>query len=204
MLDRQQPKPDYPKGRIGIGIAIGAIGTVAAAGIAGLIVAYTGAYNVAATEEHLSFTRWAFDTTFRNSVERRAEGIAPADIFTPEMISAGAGAYKSMCEHCHAGPGAERSEWASGMRPRPPHLAEEAAGWSPQEVFWIAKHGVKMTGMPAFGPSHGDDALWNIVAFVKELPAMTPEQYASLGSAQGGGDDGGHHGSTSRGVNTQQ
>ena len=177
--------------------ALGAAAAVAIllAGLAagGLFVAYTGAFNVAATEEHLSFTRWAFDTTFHNSVEARAADVAaPAYVAgdaPPEALAAGAGAYKAMCQHCHSGPGAERAEWASGMRPRPPHLAEAAAHWKPEEVFWIVKHGVKMTGMPAFGPSHDDAALWNLVAFVKRLPAMSPERYAALGA----GDDAGHH-----------
>ena len=102
------------------------------------------------------------------------------------MIEAGAGEYKETCQHCHAGPGVERAGWASGMRPRPPHLAEAAAEWSLAEVFWLARHGVKMTGMPAFGPTHDDRTLWSIAAFVKELPAMTPERYAALGGGEGG------------------
>ncbi|MFC4172745.1 c-type cytochrome [Microvirga sp. GCM10011540] len=175
----------------GLGIAAGALGVLALLGVAGLVVVYTGAYNVAATEEHASFTRWAFDTTFHNSVERRADDVVAPANFTPDMIAAGATAYKSMCQHCHAGPGVERSEWASGMRPRPPHLTEAAAEWEPQEVFWIVRHGVKMSGMPAFGPTHDDRAIWNIAAFVKQLPAMTPERYAQLGSAQHGGGHGG-------------
>ncbi|WP_230532411.1 c-type cytochrome [Microvirga roseola] len=182
---------DRKKG-MSIGIAAGAGVVLAVLGVIGLVVVYTGAYNVAATEEHASFTRWAFDTTFHNSVERQADDVlAPADI-TPAMIAAGATAYKSMCQHCHAGPGVDRAEWANGMRPRPPHLTEAAAEWEPQEVFWIVRHGVKMSGMPAFGPTHGDEAIWSIAAFVKQLPAMTPEEYAQLGSAQQGG--GGHHG----------
>jgi mono/diheme cytochrome c family protein len=90
-----------------------------------------------------------------------------------------------MCEHCHGGPGVERDEWASGMRPRPPHLTEEAGEWEPKEVFWLVKHGARMTGMPAFGPTHDDQTLWSIVALVKDLPAMTPERYASLGADYG-------------------
>lgn len=82
-----------------------------------------------------------------------------------------------MCEHCRGGPGATRAEWASGMRPRPPNPAEAAQHWELSEVFWIAKHGVKMTGMYAFGPTHDDRTLWGVAAFVKQLPAMTPEQY---------------------------
>ncbi|MBJ6125468.1 c-type cytochrome [Microvirga splendida] len=191
MADRQEGGR-RDRGRVsGLGVAVGALGLAALLGIAGLIAVYTGAYNVAATEEHASFTRWAFDTTFHNSVESRADDVAAPAAFTPAMIAAGAGPYKTMCQHCHAGPGVERAEWAGGMRPRPPHLTEAAAEWEPQEVFWLVKHGVKMSGMPAFGPTHGDQAIWNIAAFVKQLPAMTSEEYARLGGGQQGG---GHHG----------
>jgi mono/diheme cytochrome c family protein len=111
------------------------------------------------------------------------------------MLAAGATAYKSMCQQCHAGPGAERAEWAEGMRPRPPHLTEAAAEWALGEVFWLVRHGVRMSGMPAFGPTHGDEEIWGIAAFVKELPAMTPERYAAAGQAgqeaQSGGAQGG-------------
>lgn len=161
--------------------------------IAGIIVAvaYTGSYNVAATEEHASFTRWVFDTTFRNSVESRASvEPVPAEI-SEAMIATGASEYKEYCQHCHAGPGAERAEWASGMRPRPPHLTEAAAHWETAEIFWLVKHGARMTGMPAFGPSHDDETLWGIAAFVEQLPAMTPEQYAAIGGEGHGHGEGG-------------
>lgn len=177
---------DNSKRTVGLAAAAGAVGVLALLGIIGLIVVYTGAFNVAATEEHASFTRWAFDTTFHNSVESRAADIAVPESLSPDMVKAGAGSYKSMCQHCHAGPGVERSAWASGMRPRPPHLAEAAAEWKPEEIFWLVKHGVKMSGMPAFGPTHDDRALWSIAAFVKGLPAMTPEEYAALGDTDSG------------------
>lgn len=173
------------KRTMGLGVLAGVLGTLAVAGLIGLIVVYTGAYNVAATEEHASFTRWAFDTTFHNSVERRAEDIVVPEAVTPALLEVGASRYKATCQHCHGGPGVERAEWASGMRPRPPHLSEAAARWEPQEVFWLVKHGVKMSGMPAFGPTHDDETLWGITAFVKELPAMTAERYAALGQSQG-------------------
>lgn len=169
----------------GLGGLIGVVGLIATAAVVGLVVVYTGAYNIAATEEHASFVRWAFDTTFRNSIKNRAADLqAPASL-TPEMVAAGATGYKQMCQHCHAGPGANRAEWASGMRPRPPNLNKAAAEWEAKEIFWLVKHGAKMTGMPAFGPSHDDKTLWNIAAFVKELPAMTPERYAALGQPKG-------------------
>lgn len=58
-----------------VGVIVGIVGTLATLAILGLAVVYSGAYNVAATEEHTSFVRWAFDTTFQNSIERRADGM---------------------------------------------------------------------------------------------------------------------------------
>lgn len=177
----------------------GVIVTIALLAAIGLFIVYTGSYNVAATDEHTSLVRWAFHTTLHESVERRSASISQPATFTPEMVAAGAPEYRAMCQHCHAGPGVERSNWASGMLPKPPHLTEGAEHWNSRDVFWLVKHGVKMSGMPAFGPTHDDHVLWNIAAFVKELPAMTPEDYASLTRGEnhhsGAGAQHGHGGS---------
>jgi hypothetical protein len=37
-----------------------------------------------------------------------------------------------------------------------------------------------MTGMPAWGVTHGDDVLWDVVAFLQKLPDLTAEQYQAL------------------------
>lgn len=179
-----------------VGAIIGIVGVVAVLAIAGLGIVYSGAYNVAATEDHASFTRWALDTTFHKAVERRASKVSAPPSFTKNMIETGGSEYKAVCQHCHGGPGVERAGWANNMRPRPPHLTEAAALWTPQEVFWIVKHGVKMSGMPALGPTHADERLWNIVAFVKQLPAMTPKRYAAIPDIEQGhrhDDKGGDH-----------
>ena len=147
----------------------------------GLIVIYTGGYNVAASQGHTAFVRWAFTSTMKHAVEDRASKITiPA--FTETMVNSGAGKYKVMCQHCHAGPGVERAEWAEGILPQPPHLTEAVTEWEPNEVFWLVKSGLKMTAMPAFGPTHDDETLWDIVAFVQRLPAMTAEEYAAYES----------------------
>ncbi|WP_349369248.1 cytochrome c [Salinarimonas sp.] len=178
------------RGSIWGGVVAGALAVLVVAGIVGLVVVYTGAYNVAATEQHASFTRWAFDTTFRNSVESRAADVPVPETISAEVLATGAAAYKDSCQHCHAGPGVERADWASGMRPRPPHLAEVAAEWEMREIYWLVENGVKMSGMPAFGPSHDSETIWGIAAFVKELPALTPEDYAQAGAAETTGSTG--------------
>lgn len=178
------------KRSLSIAFGLGVVAAVLTLLLGAIIVAYTGAYNVAATEDHTAFGRWTFETTMHNSVESRAEGIE----IPPSVgdVVAGAAEYKAMCEHCHAGPGTERAEWAQGMLPQPPHLTEHAAEWAPNQIFWLVKHGIKMTGMPAFGPSHDDQTLWNIAAFVKRLPGMTAQDYAAFESGHDGAHSGRH------------
>ena len=85
-----------------------------------------------------------------------------------------------MCEECHGAPGVERSEMGKGLYPRGPKLLWAAKEDSPSELFWITKNGIKMTGMPAFGPTHSDEEIWAIVAFVKKLPGIDSAFYDEL------------------------
>ncbi len=93
-----------------------------------------------------------------------------------------------------------------GLSPQPPDLTQARS--DPAEAFSVIKHGIKMSGMPAWGTSHDDDTLWSIVAFLDKLPRMTAQEYQAItakappdanmktGSAHGGPADGhgGSHG----------
>ncbi|MFN3573292.1 MAG: c-type cytochrome [Phenylobacterium sp.] len=187
----RKAKPPAIRGETLWAGAIGAAATLGVLVVAGLVTVYGGTFNPAATQDHRPVTRWALSTAMRNGVEGRAGevGQPPGN---PDL-AAGGRAFAAMCAHCHGAPGARRAEWARGMLPLPPDLTHAAEEWRTEEVFWIAKHGVKMSGMPAFGPTHDDAALWNLAAFVKQLPAMTPEEYAAL-TGGGGHHDGGTEG----------
>ncbi|MDT8388667.1 MAG: cytochrome c [Thiogranum sp.] len=161
----------------GFGIAVGVAGILLIGLAIWLLVVYTGAYNVAATDPHADVVRWTFNTTKHHSIKGRASDITPPEQVSEKMVSEGARIYAETCAHCHGEPGAEHEPWASNMRPEPPELTEAAAEWEVHEVFWIVKHGLKMTGMPAFDPEHDDETIWGIAAFVKRLPGMTPEAY---------------------------
>lgn len=161
------------------GAIIGAVGLLLLGTAVALIVIMTGAYNVAATERHNPVFAWALDTTFHNSVESRADGLTRPE-FSAADLRSGAHEFVEYCAHCHGAPGVKPHEWASGMIPNPPPLSRAAERWSVEEIFWITKHGVKMTGMPAFGDNHEDSTLWNIAGFVEMLPQMTPEEFTAL------------------------
>ncbi|MEQ9662907.1 MAG: cytochrome c [Parasphingopyxis sp.] len=162
-------------------------GAIAIAIIAGLAIVWSGSYSIAATDGHSGLTRWLFHTTMENSVRSRAPE-APVIEATDASIAAGAGEYKVMCQTCHGGPGAESAIWARDLEPEPPDLGHAAEEWDEGEIYWIVRNGVKMTGMPAFGPTHDEETLRNIAAFVERLPGMSAEEYAAFGAAAGHGD----------------
>ena len=73
------------------------------------------------------------------------------------------------------------------MYPKGPDLARSAGRWTPEQLYWITKYGIKMTGMPGWGLTSDDHELWALVAFMKQLPSITPEQYHEMV-----GDETGH------------
>jgi mono/diheme cytochrome c family protein len=144
-----------------------------------LLYIYSGAYNVAATAPHGTAESWLYETVMQKSVRARARAIEAPPLDDPAMIARGGQMYGDVCESCHGGPGIILSDLARGLRPRAPDLARAAQDWKPKELFWIVKNGIKMTGMPAWGPSHEDAELWSVVAFVTRLPDMRYEDYWS-------------------------
>jgi mono/diheme cytochrome c family protein len=146
-----------------------------------LLFPYTGLYDVAADEGHSGLEEWYLSTLSARSIRARAtDVVAPDDLADSAMVARGAVAFSQMCQTCHGAPGRERSVTGQGMAPTPPRLREEAEEWAPEEVYWILAHGIKMAGMPAYGPTHSEEELWELVAFVERLPEMTPERYEAL------------------------
>ena len=149
---------------------------LALAAFAGIFV-YAGVYNIGADAPH---SKWVFnmlDELRDRSIASYSRGIAsPPDLNAPKRISAGAGLYSEMCTGCHLGPGLEKSELSQGLYPPAPELAR-GDDLRPAEQFWVIKHGVKLTAMPAWGRTHSDELIWDMVAFIRQMPKMSPEQY---------------------------
>jgi mono/diheme cytochrome c family protein len=165
---------------------------IAAAAGAFLIVTYSGVYNVAATDPHYDSTVWVLSTTMDYSVRRHAAGIAVSETYKSPNLAEGAERFREMCVTCHGAPGVGRSEIGQGLYPNAPDLKVSADDWTPPELYWIIRNGIKMSGMPAFGPTQTDEKLWNITAFVKRLPDMTPEEYKQMGSSARSKEQSGH------------
>jgi mono/diheme cytochrome c family protein len=168
--------PRWSTGRRSVSV----LGALLVLVIAAAVAIYAGLYNIAADVPHTQSVYWLFETLRERSVAARAPDIVvPNDLDDANRISRGAGQYAEMCSGCHLAPGMKRTEISRGLYPRAPELRHRT-DLSLAEQFWIVKHGVKMTGMPAWGVTHDDQLLWDVVSFVRKLPQLTPEQYEAL------------------------
>jgi cytochrome c1 len=146
-----------------------------AAGVGAAVVVF-GLYDVASTDQHFQVTHSLLETTMRNAVRRQARQLRPPPL---DHLRAQRGAlvYAARCTACHGGPGVAPQPFALSMQPLPGVLIDAARHWNPAELYWITRHGIKMSGMPAW-EFHLDDAeLWDVVAFLQRLPLMTPAEY---------------------------
>jgi mono/diheme cytochrome c family protein len=156
-------------------LACWAVLILAAASAIGL-----GLFNVAATDRHSPPVRWVMEQARIRSIKAHAAGIPVAPgLDDPQKVLMGTDHFAAHCAICHGAPGVARGDIARGLYPEPPDLAEASARYSPAELFWILKNGIKMTGMPAWN-DHGDEELWATVAFIEKLPGLTEQDYAKL------------------------
>ncbi|SDE91997.1 c-type cytochrome [Limimaricola pyoseonensis] len=163
---------------IGTLAVLGALGALAG----GATVAF-GLYNVSARAGHLPPVYWALHTTFRQSVDLRADHpeTPPPDLNDPALVELGARHFETACAMCHAVPGEDRSATVARMNPEPPHVEQAVGDWTPEELHWIVYEGVKMSGMPAW-PSARPDDVWAVVAYLRAIQsgAVPAERQAEL------------------------
>lgn len=144
------------------------------------IVIFSGSYNFAADQPHWRITESLINTARHRSIDQRSAHIpVPGDLENPQRIQRGAEHYQAMCTGCHLAPGMADTELRRGLYPTPPKLAEHGIH-DPASTYWVIKHGIKMSGMPAWGKSHDDDSLWDMVALLKAMPDMTKAEWQKL------------------------
>ena len=159
--------------RLLVGLVISAL--VVVAGAAGFV--YSGLYDTSATDQHSAPVYWLLKTVMRRAVHHHARKIQVPALNDPALIARGRVLFTAQCARCHGAPGVAREPFARGLTPAPANLANTAIEWSAADVFWTIKHGMKMTGMPAWEFRLQDDAIWSIVAYVKTMPYESPRAY---------------------------
>ncbi|GAP36164.1 di-heme cytochrome c (Class I) [Piscinibacter sakaiensis] len=147
---------------------------------AGTAVVFGGLYDVSAVHQHLPLTYDLLKTAMRQAVRLRARGTEVPALDDPVLQARGLAHFRRHCVACHGAPGEAPEPFARGLTPLPSNLVDVARRRPPAELFWVAKHGLKMTGMPAWNARLADEDLWATVAFIVQLPRLSPADYRAL------------------------
>src|SRR5579871_4836400 len=115
----------------------------------------------------------------RAAVKRNAANISAPGKATEDSIVAGGKLYVMGCMGCHGEPGKPYAEDHANYPPVPqlPHVGTQ---YSEPEIYWIIKHGIRMTAMSAYGSFYKEDQLWSLAAFVRRINTLTPAEIQSI------------------------
>ncbi len=160
---------------------------LAVTGVGGAAFIYSGVYNIGADDPHTPVVYWLVETLRDHSIAVRAASIKVPPLDDSDLLLSGGPDYAEMCSGCHLQPGVKTSEFSDALYPQPPNLTEKS-DLTPAAMFWTIKHGIKMSAMPAWGPTHTDQRMWAMVAFLQRLPDLTPAQYQIL-TARGSSEE---------------
>jgi cytochrome c553 len=157
---------------------------IAVLAVGGFLFAWSGFYSVAASRGHWPGLLLILEFGMRSSVRTHAMSIEVPDLEDLALTERGAGHFQGGCVPCHGAPGQVSNPVVRAMLPEPPDLKAKVSSWKPNELFWIIKHGLKYTGMPAWVAQERDDEVWAVVAFLQRLPELNTSQYRALASLE--------------------
>lgn len=147
--------------------------------LAATVVLQAGWYDASAIRPHFQFVHSLIERGMQESVRFHAREVA-APPATAGAVARGGAVFRYHCEQCHGGPGVAMGVIGLSMQPVPGPLADAARRWKEREMYWITANGIKMSGMPAWRFHLSEGEIWDVVAFLGALPAMTPAQYAAI------------------------
>ncbi|MBW3541694.1 MAG: c-type cytochrome [Planctomycetes bacterium] len=178
----EEPRP----GKWGLRrIALVVAAVLAVQAVGGFLVVVTGVAPIKASSGHWPITAWFLNFSMSRSVSTHSIGIKAPPLDEPHLVVKGAAHYATGCFPCHGSPQLRHPRIARGMTPHPPYLPPAIPQWEPEELFYIVKHGVKFTGMPAWPALERDDEVWAMTAFLQKLPELDAEEYRRLVDGDG-------------------
>jgi cytochrome c553 len=148
--------------------------------IGGFLVATSGIIPIKASSGHWAITRWFLQFSKQRSVATQTIGLDAPLLEESGLVLKGAGHYEIGCRPCHGSPEMRHPRIAQAMTPHPPYLPQTISKWERDELFYIVKHGIKFTGMPAWPAQGRDDEVWAMVAFLRRFPSLDATEYRRM------------------------
>lgn len=160
-----------------------------ALGIGAFLLVAAGVVPIKASSGHWAITRWFLDFAKVRSVSTHSIVLEAPPLDDPALVLKGAGHFDFGCRPCHGGVEQPQPKIPSAMTPHPPFLPTSVPRWEAEELFYIVKHGIKFTGMPAWPSRKRDDEVWAVAAFLLKMPELSDEEFQQLVSGDVTADD---------------
>jgi thiosulfate dehydrogenase len=157
------------------GIVLGVVATLVVLGVCAYIGIEAGLLPANADGKPSKLERWAARTSLHAALARDVSDAPPPIAASDANLIAGIRLYAANCAVCHGGPGAQPSHVARGLYQHPPQLAKDGVEDDPEgETYWKIAHGIRLTGMPAFGRTLTVPQLWQLTLFLKKMDGLPP------------------------------
>jgi thiosulfate dehydrogenase len=140
--------------------------------------------DVPATQLEDYLMRMAVHASVRRNAPELTSPVPPTDV----NLTTGGKMYLDQCAGCHGAPGKQR-KYPSGLNPPVPELPTVGTEYTESQVFWVAKHGIRRTGMFSNGLWDSDEELWALAGYIKRmqhLPPRVQEELAKPPKSDGG------------------
>jgi len=106
------------------------------------------------------------------SVARRAPNGSNPMPASEDNLVAGAKLYRQMCSRCHGLTRESENTYGRSFYPPAPRLPLSRTSYRDPEMFWLIKHGIRNTAMPAWGNLLADDEIWQVVTLLREYNSL--------------------------------
>lgn len=159
-------------------VLLGAILTLMILVLSALAVMRLGLMPANADGTHSSLEARIMPLVLHASIVRHASGDTNPISVSEENLKAGVSTYKEMCARCHSTPAGNPSVYGQSFYPPAPPLLGGVSNYTDSQLFWLIKHGIRNTGMPAWGAMLSDDEIWQIVSLLKHSQDLPPSVQA--------------------------
>ena len=155
---------------------LGSLSTLLLLCFGGWLVLVLGIYPVNADVDEYWLEKKVAHMAVSAHVKKQVQGLQnPIATVTPRILMAGMKTFKRDCEGCHGSASNKDATFANSLYPKAPHFGPDGIDDPVEELFWITKHGIRLTGMPGFRSMLSDDEIWELAVFMRNIDNLPPE-----------------------------
>ena len=155
-------------------VLLGAVLTLASLSVSAIAVVKLGLMPVSADGNHSRLEARVMPLVLHAAIARHASGETNPVSLSEDNLKSGAATYKAMCARCHSTPQGNPSVYGQSFYPPAPQLLGGMSNYTDSQLFWTIKHGIRNTGMPAWGSMLSDDEIWQLVSLLKNSQDLPP------------------------------